>query len=367
MQKRRKGHWLEYLAITAAMSSIFVHSLDGTAAGAASEPLVTASGNTASFPEADNRDEKISAPEEEGILSVELPVVAEGERSPFDFILDPCGLVYETDAMRYGGGAVEEGATMLFYNEEGEYDFSRYSDKLSIMNQSGKSVIVTISASVSDMEGIDLVGQNDFSGNDNPAVYLAVTDDRGNEQPIYEDGEAKIQAELDSGIYSFGLTGACNPDADWQDVYVHPKVIVTWHVESVPMEPEEETGKEPEEVPEKEPEEGTEGVSEGEQTESDSAQEDLAGPAADGEASADKEPDRGHEADGSTGSNGSDEEPVASDLPAEEDDIHGQDIAGDTSESLIPSGEMADGTPDLGDDGNQPEETVPMEGTENNP
>nr|WP_296437883.1 hypothetical protein [uncultured Acetatifactor sp.] len=81
----------------------------------------------------------------EDILSVELPVIAEGEPSPFDFILDPWGLLYETSAIRYGGGAVEESATMLFHNKEREYDFSRYSDKLSIANPSGIPVIVTVS------------------------------------------------------------------------------------------------------------------------------------------------------------------------------------------------------------------------------
>lgn len=51
------------------------------------------------------------------VVSVGIPVVPEGEKSPFDFILDPQGLIYETDAMRYGGGTVEEGATLLFHKD----------------------------------------------------------------------------------------------------------------------------------------------------------------------------------------------------------------------------------------------------------
>lgn len=40
---------------------------------------------------------------------------------------------------------------MISCNEEGEYDFSRYSDWLSIANQSGDPVIVTMLASVNDL------------------------------------------------------------------------------------------------------------------------------------------------------------------------------------------------------------------------
>lgn len=58
------------------------------------------------------------------IVNVVLPTVTAGETSPLDFLLDPQGLLYETGAMRYGGGVVEEGATLLFRNSGGSYDFS---------------------------------------------------------------------------------------------------------------------------------------------------------------------------------------------------------------------------------------------------
>lgn len=179
----------------------------------------------------------------EDILSVELPVVAEGEPSPFDFILDPGGLLYETDAMRYGGGTVEEGATLLFRNEEGEYDFSRYSDRLVIASEEREPVMVSLSASVSELDEMDLVGYEDLSESENPCMYLALTDDRGNEQPLSKEAEAVIRVELDAGVYSFGLTGACNPDADWQQVSVCPRVTVTWHIESARTEEGEEPSK----------------------------------------------------------------------------------------------------------------------------
>ncbi len=183
------------------------------------------------------------------VLSVKLPVVPEGEPSPFDFILDPCGLLYETDAVRYGGGTVEEGATLLFRNKDGEYDFSKYSDKLVITSEENDPVIVTLSAYVSDLDEVGLLEHEDLLEDAEPGIYLALTDDQGHEQPLSKDAEATIRVELNNGVYSFGLTGACSPDAGWQQVSVHPKVTVTWHIESAQTE-EEKFPEEMEEMPE---------------------------------------------------------------------------------------------------------------------
>ena len=65
----------------------------------------------------------------EEIISVDLPTVV--DESPFDFYIDPQGLLYDTGAVRHGGGVVEEGAYLLFHNhDDGEYDFSGRSDRL---------------------------------------------------------------------------------------------------------------------------------------------------------------------------------------------------------------------------------------------
>lgn len=188
-----------------------------------------------------------AAAEKGDIVAVKLPVMKEGESSPFDFFLDPCGLLYETDAVRYGGGMVEEGATLLFENSEGEYRFSRYSDKLTAVNESGAPVRITIEASVSNLNEIELRGHSDFSEDQNPAIYLAVVDDQGNEQPIYADRSAVISVELAEGAYSFGLMGACNPDAQWWETSVCPRVTVTWQVEPALMKEEPEAQEEQEE------------------------------------------------------------------------------------------------------------------------
>lgn len=178
------------------------------------------------------------------VINMVLPTATEGEKSPFDFILDPQGLIYETDAIRYGGGVVEEGATLLFCNQEGDYDFSRYSDQLTVKNQGIVPVSVTVTAYISDFEGIEIIGEENFSESQACSVYLAIVDDQGNVQPLSAEGEVSINQVLEAAsedgpaAYSFRLTGACSPDADWQGVAVHPVVTVTWRME--PMTAEED-------------------------------------------------------------------------------------------------------------------------------
>ena len=60
------------------------------------------------------------------VVSVALPAISEDGESPFDFIIDPQGLIYATDAAKYGGGKVEEGATLLFRNHDGEAGLERH-------------------------------------------------------------------------------------------------------------------------------------------------------------------------------------------------------------------------------------------------
>ena len=223
------------------------------------------------------------------VVSVALPSVSEGGDSPFDFIIDPQELIFATDAAKYGGGKVEEGATLLFRNHDGEYDFSRRSDRLTVKNQSNVPVVVTITASIDDLGDIDVVGSSDFGDSEACNMYLAVIDDEGNEQPISEDGEISITTEMrrapedayvyrideengsysyelsrdpediDFDSYSFGLTGYCNPNGNWQDIAVHPVVRITWKVEPVLSEEEQE---EIEQQEEPEEEAATEGGSE---------------------------------------------------------------------------------------------------------
>lgn len=179
------------------------------------------------IPQTENKEERIS---------VTMPTVNENEESPFDFIIDPQGLVYDTNAMLYGGGVVEEGAHLLFHNKNAdEYTFSSCSDYLTVTNYSTDPVVITISAEIEGIGSIDLVPDMDFSVEEGCGIYLALVDDRGNEQPLSESEEVSISVEMNEELreYSFGLSGQCDTNAAWQDTSIHPRVKVTWQVESV--------------------------------------------------------------------------------------------------------------------------------------
>ena len=210
----------------------------------------------------------------EDVVSISLPVIGESETSVFDFILDPQGLLYETDAVRYGGGRVEEGATLLFHNEDGEYDFSKHSDWLTVTNRSTVPVRVTVSAQLTDFGEIGSVESDDFGESTEPEVYLAIEDDRGNILPLSVDEPVTLNLEMasapentyvfrldeenhtyqyemgtdpsmvDFDTYSFGLIGACNTNAEWQNISVHPMITVTWYVEPIMPEEQEEISEE---------------------------------------------------------------------------------------------------------------------------
>lgn len=210
----------------------------------------------------DNHDssESMTLPTSDGeIVSVILPT--EASESPIDFYIDPEGLIYLTDAAKYGGGRVEEGAHILFHNhDDGEYDFSSKSDPFKITNQSTVPVDVTITARVENLGSIELSDSRDFP-EDNAAIYLALLDDEGNERALSADEDVSVTVNMsaasmsayayvydeDAGeyrygylvnpgddyfdTYSFGLTGDCNESDAWAYVSESPRVTVTWKVE----------------------------------------------------------------------------------------------------------------------------------------
>ena len=224
----------------------------------------------------------------EEIISVDLPTV--GDESPFDFYIDPQGLLYETDGIKYGGGVVEEGAYLLFRNHnDGEYDFSRYSDRLSVTNRSTVPVIVKITAKISDIGDLRMDQDGVFDGEDDPAIYLAIVDDEGNERVLSEDGEVSVEIEMNQApseaytyhydestdsyeyiyqsdedisfdTYSFGLRGECNANADWRGTSACPRVMVTWSVDPVYPENHDTSDTETENDKEESTEETTEEI-----------------------------------------------------------------------------------------------------------
>lgn len=184
--------------------------------------------------------------QEEGVLNVEMPVIEGTEKSLFDFVLDPQELLYKTKGVRFGGGNVEKGATLLFHNKEGQYDFSSVSDHLTITNKSFEPVVVTVTVSLMDLNEIIISENKEFFEGER-SFYLAIVDNQGNEQPVLAEGTASVHFEMDAmeklGVpvsYSFGLTGTCNPNADWKGVSTRPVIKIIWCVEPKKTEANEQ-------------------------------------------------------------------------------------------------------------------------------
>ena len=174
------------------------------------------------------------------IVRLDLPVVTDNGVTPFDFHIDPQMLIYVTDAARYGGGKVEEGATLLFRNTEGDYDFSSRSDYLTLTNRGDAPIIIHVNAEIENLGEIEMTPDPYFAGLELPALYLAIVDDNGTEASLSEYMDVSYSFELPANdSYSFGLTGACNADADWSRNAVAPVVRVTWQIE-VPEKKEAE-------------------------------------------------------------------------------------------------------------------------------
>lgn len=192
------------------------------------------------------------------VTNVQLPVI--GATSPFDFIIDPMSLIYETDAAKYGGGRVEEGASVLFRNSKGEYDFSHKSDMLEVINKSNVPVRITISASIQNPDSVPLVTSFSELSGDKPSLFMALADDYGIASVITSYDEASFEVSLNAapdGTYvyayneatgsydyafaegaenaefdavSFGIIASCNTEADWTQVDSWPVINVNWKV-----------------------------------------------------------------------------------------------------------------------------------------
>ena len=196
------------------------------------------------------------------VFKVALPVIPEdGSDTTFDFVLDPEGLIKATSAEKYNGAAFGDG-TLFFANapttEDGKVAYSNTSDALTITNYSSIAVDVSLSAAVSNAEGITLTEDSTFADDTSASIYLAITDGT-NTAAITDDGasvntqmdaagegaysvewnstDGKYEYKLDDtdatlfSTYSFQLTGASNSAGDWSGLAdIAPSVEVVWNV-----------------------------------------------------------------------------------------------------------------------------------------
>lgn len=208
----------------------------------------------------ENQIENAKVNVETDVYEVIMPTVPEGV---FDFILDPQGLINETNGAMYAGQKFEADSTVFFKRTDGqiEYDYSNKSDAVTITNKSSVPVDIFLDIRVapSSLNGIVMTEDRSFTNDTNPSLYLAVTDGEkeipigregvsidvtvdaaldGSYEYVYDNDKEEyvyqLKNNLDNSVfstYSFQLTGAANGNGDWSKLdEAAPKLLITWKV-----------------------------------------------------------------------------------------------------------------------------------------
>lgn len=202
--------------------------------------------------------------EQTDIFKVELPTAG----TAFNYILDPTGVIAETDAAKYEGKAFEPGKTLYFYNREvteadaaKQYNYTDTSNKLKVENKSTGDVTIKVNAKLTNATEVTMANaENALATATDPQIFLQLTGDTKSEaitaaadgveisddiaatpdayKTEYKDG--KYVKELDPNVtsfesYEFWLTGACSSTTDdakkaWKKVKTVPEVEVVWTV-----------------------------------------------------------------------------------------------------------------------------------------
>lgn len=207
------------------------------------------------------------------IFKVVLPTSAEGT---FDFKMDPQGLIAKTSGDALEGALFEDDATVLFNTASADAsgDWKKKSNYIEVLNRGTVAVDVSVDATVTGLSTIKMASSDSFTSGDAavPELYLAFTasgdasgDAKNSNVPILTTDAGKTTATIKAKLpaasgdlyeftwtsgngysydlasgnasgdatmfpdYSFALTGACNPYADWTAVKdVAPQVNVVW-------------------------------------------------------------------------------------------------------------------------------------------
>ena len=203
------------------------------------------------------------------VFSVEAPTVAylpDATGSVYNFILDPEGLIEETEEGNYAGADFVTYGSMYFQTGATEYNVK--SQEATVTNKSSVDVTVTLNATVTvpasnaavtfDADGvwaatdtslgIYLAIEGKDVNNDyvtgaaivanggavttdlaSYGAYKVIATNDGYEYAIDPDLEDSATADT----YTFWLTGACNTNADWSgyDTTANPSIELVWTVE----------------------------------------------------------------------------------------------------------------------------------------
>lgn len=88
-------------------------------------------------------------------------VVPTGNGTSFSYVLDPMGVISDTNAERYKGKTFEKGQKMYFYHDttsaEVPYNYTSKSEAIKVINKSNVDVNLTVAATVTDVEQVSCV------------------------------------------------------------------------------------------------------------------------------------------------------------------------------------------------------------------
>lgn len=199
------------------------------------------------------------------VFSVVVPTDA---GTTFDYIVDPLGVIKETDAEKYGNKVFEDGPTVFFQNTDaevspGEYNYSGTSNKLKAINKSTKAVDLSVEATLTGTDEVTMAeagtvtGTTDVllnlqlnggaagaaasetaaigAGSSDAEITAAIDETANAYETKYVNGKyvKQIKDSLtddDFEAYEFWLTGKANASSDWADVTTLPEVNVVWTV-----------------------------------------------------------------------------------------------------------------------------------------
>lgn len=236
--------------------SLAVTMAFGSSAVAFADEVTTGTGSTTG-------NGKLEGTVDTDVFRIDVPTIPVSGASSLEFILDPEGLIDKTSQAAYSGKTFESGATLFFQNAAGgASDFSATSDKMTITNMSSNKVDITLSAKITDADGVNLTDDKTFADDTKPSMYLAIKTD-AEETPIvtagatvsdeievstdaaanyeykytagtgytYELVSGKTATDFADAKFDFQLTGAANAAGDWSALAnVKPAVEVTWNV-----------------------------------------------------------------------------------------------------------------------------------------
>lgn len=198
------------------------------------------------------------------VFSVVVPTDA---GTTFDYIVDPLGVIKDTNAEKYGNKTFEANQSVYFQNAEvtgteagkSPYNYSGTSNKLKAINKSTKAVDIAVEATLDNTDEVTMAEATDIDNTKDTDVLLnlQLNGDNSKSAAITGTAAAKIADTIDETTgayetkyvngqyvkqikstfkdddfeaYEFWLTGKANPSSDWADVENLPEVKVVWTV-----------------------------------------------------------------------------------------------------------------------------------------